>query len=42
VVALTKRDLAENAAMEIADKFSSHHPELPSAVHVVETRDGLR
>ena len=42
VVALTKRDLAENAAMEIADKFSSHHPELPSAVYVVETSDGLR
>jgi galactokinase len=42
VVALTKRDLAENAAMEIADKFLAHHPELPSAVYVVETSDGLR
>jgi galactokinase len=42
VVALTKRDLAENAAMEIADEFSLHHPELPSAVYVVETSDGLQ
>jgi galactokinase len=42
VVALTKRDLAENAAMEIAEKFASHHPELPSAAYVVETSDGLR
>jgi galacturonokinase len=42
VVALTKRDQAENAAMEIADKFLSHHPKLPSAVYVVEVSDGLR
>lgn len=42
VVALAKRDLAENAAMEIAEKFSVRHPELPSAVYVVETSDGLR
>ena len=42
VVALTKRDLAENAAMEIAENFSVDHPELPSAVYVVETSDGLR
>jgi galactokinase/galacturonokinase len=42
VIALAKRDLAENAAMEIAEKFSVCHPELPSAVCVVETSDGLR
>ena len=42
VVALAKSNLAENAAMGIADKFSAHHPELPSAVYVVETSDGLR
>lgn len=42
VVALAKRDLAESAAMEIAGKFSARHPELPSAVYVVETSDGLR
>jgi galactokinase len=42
VVALAKRNLVENAAMEIADKFSAHHPELPSAMYVVETSDGLR
>ncbi|MGZ9223600.1 MAG: GHMP family kinase ATP-binding protein [Anaerolineales bacterium] len=42
VVALAKRDLAENATMEIADIFSACHPELPSAVYVVETSGGLR
>ena len=42
VIALAKRDLAENAVMEIAEKFSACHPELPSAVYVVETSDGLR
>jgi galactokinase len=41
VVALAKRERAENAAMEIADKFSARHPDLPSAVYVVETSDGL-
>jgi len=42
VVALAKGDLGESVAMEIAEKFSAHHPELPSAVYVVETSDGLR
>jgi len=42
VVALAKRDLAQSAATEIAEKFSAHHPELPSAVYVVETSDGLK
>lgn len=41
VIALAQRDLAENAAMEIADRFSARHPELPSAVFVVQTGDGL-
>jgi len=42
VVALAKRDIAESAAVEIAEIFSVYHPELPSAVYVVETSDGLR
>jgi galactokinase len=42
VAALAKRDRAEDAAMEIAEKFSVRHPELPSAVYVVEASDGLR
>jgi galacturonokinase len=42
VIALAKRDLAENAVMEIAEKFSVCYPELPSSVCVVETSDGLR
>jgi galactokinase len=41
VVALSKRDLAENACAEIAAKFSATHPELPSRVFIVETGDGL-
>lgn len=42
VVALANRNMAENAAIEIAEKFLLHQPELPSAVYVVETCDGLR
>ena len=42
VVALAKSDLAENACLEIAEKFSALHPELPSQVFVVETGDGLQ
>jgi galactokinase len=42
VVALAKRDLAENACTEIAEEFSALHPELPSRVFVVETGDGLQ
>ena len=42
VVALANRNMAKNAAIEIAEKFLLHHPELPSAVYVVETSDGLR
>jgi len=42
VVALANRDLAESAAMEIAEKFSARHPELRSIVYDVETSDGLQ
>jgi galactokinase len=42
VVAVARRELAESATMEITEKFSALHPELPSAVYVVETGDGLR
>jgi len=28
--------------MKIAEIFSARHPEMPSAVYVVETSDGLR
>jgi galactokinase len=41
VVALAKRDLAEDACAEIAEKFSTLHPELPSKVFVVEMGDGI-
>ncbi len=41
VIALAKRDLAENACREIAEKISAKHPELPSKVLVAETGDGL-
>jgi galacturonokinase len=41
VVALAKRDLAEAARMEITEKFSAKHPELPSRVFIAETGDGL-
>jgi galacturonokinase len=42
VVALAKRGLAENACGEIAEKFSTIHPDLPSQVFVAETGDGLQ
>jgi galactokinase len=42
VVALAKKDQAENACVEIAEQFSARHPELPSRVFVAETGDGLR
>ena len=42
VVALAKRDLAEHACVEIAEKFSAFHPELPSKAFVVDTGDGLQ
>jgi galactokinase len=42
VVALAKRYLAEPACVEIAEKFSALHPELPSKVFVAETADGLQ
>ena len=42
VVALAKRDLAENACAEISEKFSTIHPELQSQVFVTETGDGLQ
>lgn len=41
VVALANRDLAQNACVEIAEKFSSKHPELPSRVFIAESGDGL-
>ena len=41
VIALAKRDLAENACREIAEKISAKHPELPSKVLVAETGDGI-
>lgn len=41
VVALANRDLAQSAAIEIKEKFSALQPELPSAVYIVETGDGL-
>ncbi len=42
VVALAKKELAENAVAEIADRFSRQHPELKSSVFVAEMGDGLR
>ena len=41
VVALAERDLAENACVEIAEKFLIKHPELPSRVFIAETGDGI-
>lgn len=41
VVALAKRELAKDACMKIAEKFSAQHPELPSKVFIVETGDGI-
>ena len=42
VVALAKRDLAEDACREIAKKFAIRHPELASKAFVAETGDGLQ
>ena len=41
VVALARRDFAQNACAEIAGKFTAIHPELPSSVFVAETGDGI-
>ncbi len=41
VVALANKELAQNACIEIADKFSAKHPELSSRVFIAETGDGL-
>ena len=41
VVALAKRDRAENACTEIAETFSKLHPELPSRVFVAEMGNGI-
>jgi galactokinase len=41
VVALAKRGLAEEACVQIAEKFSARHPELPSKVFITETGDGI-
>ena len=42
VVALAKRELAQNACNFIAEKFLARHPELPSQVFVAETGEGLQ
>jgi galactokinase len=41
VVALAKKDLAEKVCMEIREKFSARHPDLPSRTFVAETGDGF-
>jgi galactokinase len=41
VVALAKSELADLARMEIEEKFSVRHPELPSRVFIAEMGDGL-
>jgi galactokinase len=41
VIALAKREAAENAVLEIGEKLSERHPELPSSVFLVETGDGI-
>jgi galacturonokinase len=41
VVALTRRDAAENACAEIAARFSARHSELPSKVFVAEMGDSI-
>lgn len=42
VVALAKKDQAESATLEIAERFSRLHPELHQKVFVAETGDGLQ
>lgn len=42
VIALVQRVAAETIAANIAEQFSALRPELPSAVYLVETDDGLR
>jgi galacturonokinase len=41
VVALAKRDLAEDARQQIAQNFKDLHPELDSKVFIVQTTDGM-
>ncbi len=41
MVTLAKRDLAEDACIEIAEKLSAKHPDLPSKVFVAEMGDGI-
>jgi galactokinase len=41
VVGLAKKELAESARMQIAEKFEEKHPDLPSKVFIAETGDGL-
>jgi galactokinase len=41
VVALAQKDAAESACAEIAERFSTRHPELPSQVFVAGMGDGL-
>jgi galactokinase len=42
VVALARRESAEHACAEIAERFLIKHPELPSKVFVAETGEGLQ
>ena len=42
VVALAKADQAQNACVEIAEKFAALQPKLPSKFFIVETADGLQ
>jgi galactokinase len=42
VVALAKREMAEQACTEIAERFSARHAELRSKVFVAEMGDGLQ
>lgn len=41
VIGLARRNIAENACTEIAEKFSALHPELPSRTFIAELGDGI-
>ena len=41
VIALAKRESAEDACQEIAEDFKARHPELPSKVFIVEMANGI-
>lgn len=42
VVGLANQEYADQARLEIAEKFTATHPELPSKVFISETGDGLQ